>query len=515
MHELRPYQVRLIDDLRLALATHKRVVGYLPTGGGKSHIISFIALSVAEEKVARGSTTWIITPRLLLVDDLHQRFTARGIPHGVISSQHDRSIHHPVQIITNTSAVLNVDQWKGDIEAGYWQAPDLIIVDECDFGIAGQKKLAELFPNAFILGFTASPIGLEGFYKHLVHGATLSELTLMGYLVPAQYYQAVPFDASDLRVKSTGDYDLKDYFDNHLERGKVVGDILKSYYDYLTQRKTFIYAGFKPIGNWLAQELSDAGVPVRYVDGKTPKGELDEAIEWFRSTPGSTLVFPKFLGRGVDIPEADALISAAPTRSLAVYIQTVGRVLRPAEGKSNALFIDHAGWYEEFGLIYEYERWSLKGKPRIQERADRAKARKERKTKEIVCECGCVYRLSDTPVCPACFKPPIFRKAYEPLDSIPGHVVAVSGKRKAEPYFTPEDKRKWYAQLLWMAAERGYKIGWAAYKYREKFGHWPEGPRPKPQPPTPEVIGFVKYLNIRGAKRRQRERRNEAQTQAR
>jgi hypothetical protein len=53
-----------------------------------------------------------------------------------------------------------------------------------------------------------------------------------------------------------------------------------------------------------------------------------------------------------------------------------------------------------------------------------------------------------------------------------------------------------------IAGERGYKGGWIAHKYREKFGHWPPNIAPEPIAPTPEVRSWVRSRNIAFAKRR-------------
>jgi hypothetical protein len=56
--------------------------------------------------------------------------------------------------------------------------------------------------------------------------------------------------------------------------------------------------------------------------------------------------------------------------------------------------------------------------------------------------------------------------------------------------------------LAGVAAERGYKFGWVAHKYREKFGHWPPSNSVAPMPASPEVLSWVRSRNIAFAKRR-------------
>ena len=56
--------------------------------------------------------------------------------------------------------------------------------------------------------------------------------------------------------------------------------------------------------------------------------------------------------------------------------------------------------------------------------------------------------------------------------------------------------------LAYTAAERGYKSGWVAHKYREKFGDWPQSRAVVPIEPSPEVLSWVRSRNIAFAKRR-------------
>ena len=48
-----------------------------------------------------------------------------------------------------------------------------------------------------------------------------------------------------------------------------------------------------------------------------------------------------------------------------------------------------------------------------------------------------------------------------------------SGKRTA----SMAEKAQFFAELQWVARERGYQTGWAANQYRMRFGVWPNDPR--------------------------------------
>jgi len=85
-----------------------------------------------------------------------------------------------------------------------------------------------------------------------------------------------------------------------------------------------------------------------------------------------------------------------------------------------------------------------------------------------------------------------------------GDLGLVDGARRANgKAYDPAERERWHAMLAWIAAERGYKPGWTAYKFKEKFGAWPPwGSTPSPMSPTPEVRSWVRSRMIAYAKRR-------------
>jgi hypothetical protein len=54
--------------------------------------------------------------------------------------------------------------------------------------------------------------------------------------------------------------------------------------------------------------------------------------------------------------------------------------------------------------------------------------------------------------------------------------------------------------LTGVAVEHGYKPGWIAHKYHEKFGDWPQHGGVTPIKPSPEVLSWVRSRNIAWAK---------------
>jgi hypothetical protein len=76
-------------------------------------------------------------------------------------------------------------------------------------------------------------------------------------------------------------------------------------------------------------------------------------------------------------------------------------------------------------------------------------------------------------------------------------------RRAKTKIYDSAERTRWHAMLMHIAIECGYKPGWAAYMYKEKFDTWPPwGSSPRPISPLPEVRSWVRSRLIAYAKRR-------------
>ncbi len=57
------------------------------------------------------------------------------------------------------------------------------------------------------------------------------------------------------------------------------------------------------------------------------------------------------LATGFNVPEVDLIALLRPTQSTGLYVQQVGRGLRLAKGKTDALVLDYAGLVRRHGPI--------------------------------------------------------------------------------------------------------------------------------------------------------------------
>ena len=494
MVELRPYQSETIRRLRSSVASGaKAPCLQVPTGGGKT----IIAGGVISSALDRGRRVLFLVHRRELAHQTSEKLDDLGVPHGILMSGHETRLHEPVQI-------ASIQTLASRLKRESFRAPkaDLVIVDEAHRSASPQyrKILENHYTDAVVMGLTATPCrsdgtGLGVVFDDLVQGPTVSELTDMGYLVPVRYFAPEQPALDDVEVRG-GDY-VETQLAAAMDKADLTGDIVSNWHRLAGDRQTVVFASSVAHSRHLAERFRETGVRAEHIDGETFREERDDIIRRVKRGDVQVLCNCLVTTEGWDAPEVSCAVLARPTKSLGLYLQMAGRVLRPASGKDDALIIDHSGAVYEHGFVDDPQDWTLSSKERVQ---DRKKEREKKEPARVTCDsCGYVYQKK--PACPNCgFVPP---KKTEPPEVEDGDLVEVNGKKTARKWTKPE-KQRWYSMLLGYAQNKGYKDGWAAHKYREKVGVWPQGLDRSPVQPDGEVMGWIKHIQIRDAKRREK-----------
>jgi superfamily II DNA or RNA helicase len=80
-----------------------------------------------------------------------------------------------------------------------------------------------------------------------------------------------------------------------------------------------------------------------YLDGETPIEARAEILARLASGETEVVINCMVLTEGWDMPAVGCAILARPTRQMGLYRQMIGRVLRPSDGKPDAIILDHSG----------------------------------------------------------------------------------------------------------------------------------------------------------------------------
>ena len=496
--ELRPYQLEAIETLRERVRQgHRRLLLQAPTGSGKTQIAAEV-IRCANDKQ---SSTLFLAHRRELVFQAEAKLREFGVPAGVIMAG-EYLLARFCQVASTQTL------WRRYKRDGHLPPCDLLVLDECHRALSRTNlELIEAYPNARVLGLTATPIrtdgrGLGKVFDTMVRCPSMTRLQADGYLVPLRYFTPTKPDLEGLTVRA-GDYVDSELADR-MDKPVLVGDVVEHWGRLAEGRKSVVFAINVAHSRHLREQFVEAGVKAAHVDGTTDRDERDAIWEDLRRGGIQVVCNCDVATEGLDVPELSCVVLARPTKSIVKYLQCVGRVMRPhpESGKTEALVIDHAGIVHDHGFAEEFTDWSLEpgdGRPAnpTQER------RKQSGAIPIVCE-KCFTTYKGKPRCPNCGHEHVVKgRGISHVDGELGEVQKTGGLCDvAQHEYSREDKERWHCMLRGLAMKRGYADGWVFHTYRRKFGVQPaNGMRDLPaMEPNTEVLGFVRHLLIRYAK---------------
>jgi superfamily II DNA or RNA helicase len=173
----------------------------------------------------------------------------------------------------------------------------------------------------------------------------------------------------------------------------------------------------------------------------------------------------------------------------------IGRGLRTADGKDDCLILDHSDNHVRLGFVTDIHHDELDdGKPRPKAEPKPVEALPKK------CPQCTFMKPPKLLMCPSCgFKP-------EPKCTVvdgEGELVELTDRRTAKAVEEARNKVRFYQELKGYAVTRGYRSGWVAHKFKEKFGHWPNGlDHNQPLEPSRSTASWIKSRNIAWAKAR-------------
>jgi DNA repair protein RadD len=500
MTDLRPYQIDVIDKVDAVTAEGKqRVQVVAPTGAGESVIVA----EIIKRAVADGLRVVVLAHRREIIAQTSRKLSTNGVEHGIIRAGLAMDLEQNVQVCSVQTLWARA-MWTKKIPL---PPPDLLIIDESHHVPAGTyRKIVEAYPNAILLGATATPCrgdgrGLGNFFDCIVESPQVAELIAQGHLVRTRVYAPRDIDLKGVRVKA-GDY-VETQLAQRMDRDDLVGDIVSHWHKHGEGRRTVVFAVNVAHSVHIRDEFIKSGVKAEHIDGTTPKEERDAALARLASGETKVITNCMVLTEGWDLPEVSCCILARPTKKIGLYRQMVGRVLRPAPGKYNAIVPDHSGAVYQHGFVEDHVEWILQSDKRAVSPAHSARLKSGHGSRLLECSQCSAMRTAGEPCSHCGFFP---KARAEALVFRDGELGLVDRKtRTVVASSDPNERMKWHAMLMYIAAERGYRPGWAAYKYKEKFGTWPPARTIKPMQPTPEVLAWVRSRMVAYAKSRQKE----------
>ena len=282
--------------------------------------------------------------------------------------------------------------------------PSLIITDENHHCLArSYRKIYDYFSGSYCLGFTATPVRLNGgglgeVNDILITGPTVRELIARNCLADFDYYAPPVADLSGLRSRA-GDYSAED-IEKALNKPQIYGDVVSYYRQLADGKQAVCYCAGITSSRAMAETFTQNGISAAHIDGDTPKAERAETIEKFRRGELKILCNVDLISEGFDVPDCAAAILLRPTKSLTLYIQQSMRCMRYKPGK-RAVIIDHVGNVHRFGLPDQDFEWTLEPKPQGKKQEKSDEDFKIRQCPECFCT-HTVVMTADGIRCPNC-----------------------------------------------------------------------------------------------------------------
>ena len=489
LRPLRPHQERALEALRGSLAVgNRRPMLQAPTGFGKT----LTAAHIIQRALDKGKRVAFVVPALSLIDQTVAAFEAEGIHCvGVMQGIHERTDRdQPVQVC---SVQTLARRKRPEV--------DLVLVDEA------HQQHREIFrwmkdcPSIPFIGLSATPWarGLGKYYDDLITAATTADLIRDGFL--SRFKTFAPSDPDLAGVKSVaGDFHEGELADA-MDRSVVTGDIVETWLKRGEERPTFCFCVNRRHAQHVAERFIEAGVAAEYMDGATSREDRAAIFNRFRSGETRIICNVGVLTTGIDL-DVRCIILARPTKSRIFFVQTIGRGLRTAEGKDHLLILDHAGNHLRLGMVTDIGQDRLDSGRDRQGARDRARERSKPLPKRCE-ECSAVVsRMARA--CPSCGAP---IRAKTEVESAEGDLVEFGSRRTGSHAPSIADKISFHGELLWIARERGHKPGWVGFKFKERFGAWPNDPRVRsaiPRPPSLKTKNWIISRQIAFAKARER-----------
>lgn len=424
---LRPYQIRGLELGRQAYREGKRAILFVgPTGMGKTRL----GTEFVQNAIRGGRRVLWLAHRRELLTQARDAIRGEGVSDvGIIAAS--------LPQFANPRASVQIASLQTLLARDELPPADLVVFDEAHHFVSSEwHAFAEKYKSATRLGLTATPVRSDGtamgdLFDALVPVTSVRELTEQGFLVPCHVIGPARHQGGDLAQSP-----------------------VDAWKQYARNERTVVFARSVEHSKELCAEFRAAGARAAHVDGGTNDVLRSRALDDFKAGHIDVLCNVFVLTEGFDAPGASCCILARGCGSVGTYLQMVGRVLRPAPGKTKAILLDLPGAVHLHGMPDEDREYSLDGE-----------GIKEKKMPLKTCpSCAAVFRPA--PVCPSCGH--VF-----PVEIQKPDITGVDLRRLSFADIDDTHRKDAYTQLCALAESRGYKPGWAFYRFVSKFGMKP------------------------------------------
>ncbi len=399
--QLRDFQEKVVNKV---VEMKDDVLISAPTGCGKTFICEMIMKELS--KKSKKSNFMFVVPRILLIDQFLDDLTA--------FKQKDFDIIQAKNTKKTGSRFILASKDSIDNRLNMVPENTIMLIDEVHEGLKQSFELVKKIRPARVIGLTATPERADGLsfmkgkdleneeklhkyglFDAYINAITIREAQNLGYLSELEYISRNDLDT--LSIKSSGvdeftEEEITELFDKY----NIWGDLVKTYKKYGrnadgTYRPALGFTNTVKMAKKVAGIFNAAGFNFKVVSGRTPPEERRDLVEAVKTGKINGLVNADLLTYGFNCPEISYIFSCRHIKSKSLWVQIIGRGLRP--GKDKLVYVDHTDSVSEFSnafydLPFEAENfsWNYNGITKMQKERQSQERKEAERVRKFLAE---------------------------------------------------------------------------------------------------------------------------------
>jgi len=355
MKPLRPYQLDARRQLNTLLNASRNPVFVSPTGTGKT----LTAVSVIADRIALGNRVYVLVPQTEIHGQWIKALAAAGLNPGTIADGKIQGASRMVYVVMPMT-LINLLPYVP--EAIY---PDELAIDEAHHQSADTwSQIAEFFPRARLMGLTATPQRTDGKpldppFTDIVETIDMQAAITSGYLAkPLPVVPEILLGKVDIRA---GEFDAAQQA-AALGKTQIIGDVIGNYSHVFSGLPVLVACSTFDHARDMAEAFTAAGWRFEHIHSGLASHDRARMIRQITSGKINGLCTVGIGIEGMDIPGLYGLLWLRRTMSLTIYLQFIGRVLRPLPGKPYGIILDFVGNLFIHGYPEAHREWTLAGR---------------------------------------------------------------------------------------------------------------------------------------------------------
>ncbi len=312
------YQLDMLRRIEDAFVTHQSVMVQMPTGTGKTVLLSEVVKSEerrakevkseerrvknpdgvkCEKGKVKNPCVWIIVHRRELVEQIKETLEASlNVKCEMLNVKRGKQLDSSLFTLPSSlkPRVFSI-QWLSKHYHELEERPSLIIIDEAHHAVAKTyKEVMDAYPEAKKLGLTATPCrlnrrGFTDLFDVLLQSWSYNKFIADGWL-SLYDYMSIKEDSEDWRLVNSlkkrgadGDFSLKEMSEK-LNVLPSIERLCDTVLRYAPNKKGIVYAIDIKHAERIAEYYREHGLNAVAISSKTPKEERKRIIERFRNT---------------------------------------------------------------------------------------------------------------------------------------------------------------------------------------------------------------------------------------